>query len=117
MSEKLTFITKTTNRNSKQDISLSLIGKKKLSTSITFRNNVQRSITKTGYLVVAISGERLYFRESEPECGYKVSNSDSKSSVHTSITNEGLNDFSLTHAGDYPLQFDRELKLFYIDTE
>lgn len=116
MNEKLVFITKK-NNTSKADVSISLYGKKKMATSIILRNNVDRSISKTSFLVVAVSGDRLYFREATEEEGYKISCTSSKTSKTTSIVDDALNEFALTHAGDYPLQYDKTLKLFYVDTE
>ena len=116
MNNDLKFITKK-KCTSNADVSISLVGKKELATSIILRNNADRSISKTDYLVVAISGEKLYFKEAIAELGYKMSCHSSKMTKAVSIKDDELNDFALTHSGDYKLQFDREKNLFYIDTE
>lgn len=116
MGNNLKFITKK-KCTSKADISISLVGKKELATSIILRNNADRSISTTDYLTVAISGERLYFKGTTAELGYKMSSHSSKLTKMVSIKDEELNEFALTHSGDYKLQFDRDIKLFYIDTE
>lgn len=116
MSKKLVFITKKKNV-SFADVSISLVGKKELATSIILRNGADRSISKTGFLSVAMYEDRLYFREETPESGYKISEHNSKTTRQVSIKDNALNDFTLIHAGDYKLQYDKELKLFYIDTE
>lgn len=116
MNSKLKFITKS-KYTTFEDVSLTLVGKEKNATSIIFRNNIDRNISKTGYVTVAICGERLYFKEEESCIGYKIANSNSKSSKFTKIRNEELNEFTLNHSGDYRMQYDKELNLYYIDTE
>lgn len=111
----LNFITKQKNcTRSKEDVSISLTGKKKLSTSIILRNNADRKLTKSGYVVVAIDKDRLYFKESHQNEGYKLSTKAMTTSTFA-INSEELNDFALTHSGDFPLLYDKENKLYYID--
>ena len=116
MGEKLSFITKKKNF-SQTDVSLSVVGQKEMAVSITLRNCVDRNISSTAHLVVAISGERLYFKEETKEIGYKISSCSSKNTRVVSIKDDALIDFVITHSGDYKLLYDRELKLFYVDTE
>ena len=113
---KLNFITKG-KTTSHEDISISLVGKKETAVCIIFRNNADRTISKTDFVTVAISGEKLYFKGETEEIGFKMSKRCNESTAKTTIKNGDLIDFALTHSGDYKLQYDRELKLFYIDTE
>lgn len=116
MGRTLNFITKG-KTTSKEDISISLVGKKETAVCIIFRNNVERSISKTDYVTVAVSGERLYFKGETEEVGFKMSKRANESTAKTTIKNEALIKFVTTHSGDYKLQYDRELNFFYVDTE
>ncbi|MBR1737036.1 MAG: hypothetical protein IJ736_08480 [Firmicutes bacterium] len=82
----------------------------------TFRNNADKKITHTGYLTVAILGERLYFKEMSEMVGYKLYKN-SKKNTYTGICNKGLFNWAVTHSGDYMLKFDRTIALYYVDTE
>lgn len=116
MNNKLNFIVKTKTK-SNADISISLVGKKDAAVCIIFRNGTDRDISKTGYVTVAVSGERLYFKGETDEVGFKMSHKSSESTCKTIIRNDELIDFALTHSGDYRLKYDREMKLYYVDTE
>ena len=101
----------------KTDVSITIVGKKEAVVSIIVRNGKEKQITKTGYVSVAVSGDRLYFKEETEELGYKLTSKASKTTFQTSIRDDDLVDYAITHSGDYYLMFDKKLKLFYIDAE
>lgn len=110
---KLNFITKQTHR-SRMDVSITLTGKNQ-QTNIVLRNGADRKITSTQHIAVAIAGERLYFREETPALGFKISAKGDNRAVK--FANNEINDWTATHAGDYPLEYDKENCLYFIDTE
>ena len=111
---KLNFIVKR-NKGSDKDISITTTGEKTV--YIVFRNNSDRRISRTGFITVAIFGERLYFKGTDKFLGYKIRSQKSKSTVCTSITNGDLYKWAVNHSGDYSLMLDKENKLYYVDTE
>ena len=115
MGKNLNFITKTRYKSG-EDISISLVGKKETAVNVIFRNNTDRTISKTGYVAFAIDGDLLYFKEETEELGYKMSRNDTVNKT-TQIRNTEIIDYAITHSGDYKLLYDRELKLFYINAE
>lgn len=60
---------------SKKDVSLNFCkNKNRAYTSIILRNGLKNTVAPSGYIVVAINGERLYFQRATQELGYKLSN-------------------------------------------
>lgn len=109
------FITKRKN-TAYTDVSISVVGKKRITVNITIRNDVEDKISRTGYMSVAIVKDRLYFREDDESLGFKLSKS-SKSSVNTQIYNDSLIEWAKTHEGDYRLEYDKVEKLYYVNAE
>lgn len=113
--EELNFIVKGKSY-SKADVSISLVGKTKKQVSITFRNNADKKITNSGYITMAVLGERMYFKEANDVLGYYLSDS-GKSNKFVCIRNKSVEDFAATHSGDYWLQYDKDRRLYFVDTE
>ena len=115
----LNFIAKRARNISDKDISITATNYRSERNSfyIVFRNNSDKQIGHTGFISVAMSGERLYFKEADETFGYKVRKNNSKSSVMTRIKHTDLYEWAVTHSGDYMLKFDRTIALYYVDTE
>lgn len=110
------------------DVAISVVGNSNRGTravNITFRNNVSDFITggKSDYIVVAVSRNRLYFRVSTKEEGYKLSIS-SKDSERGSTSkrvaiqcgvSKALSEFAEKNIGDHTLKFDQNRGLHYIE--
>lgn len=110
----LNFIVKKSHNVSNKDVSITA---SKGTVYITFRNNADKQIGRTGFVSVAISGKRLYFKEADSSWGYKLRSEKSRTSVSTSIKNIQLNEWATKHSGNYILEFDRTIALYYVDTE
>ena len=84
--------------------------------SIVFKNKAKERITKSGYLSLAITENRAYFAEKTRDIGYKAS----KNGAYTfraNIVDEDLHKWAMSHEGSYPLEFDEELKYYYINLD
>lgn len=110
------------------DVALSVVGDSNKGTravNITFRNNVSDFITggKSEYIVVAVSRNRLYFRVSTKEEGYKLSISSkdlergvtSKRTAIQCSVSKALSEFAEKNIGDHTLKFDANRGLHYIE--
>lgn len=110
------------------DVALSVVGDSNKGTravNITFRNNVSDFITggKSDYIVVAVSRNRLYFRTSTKEEGYKLSFSSkdlergvtSKRTAIQCSVSKALSEFAEKNIGDHTLKFDHNRGLHYIE--
>ena len=105
--------------NGGSDVSLSLSnpGINSGRVVIRFRNDVYLKITKNEFLKCGLQGTRLYFKETSPTEGFKLTSfNKNKSSCLTRISEELLpiSDTKI-ELGDYKLQYDPNLKMYYID--
>ena len=82
--------------------------------SIVFKNKAKERITKSGYLSLAITEDRVYFAEKTKDVGYKASNN-GEYTFRANIVDEDLHTWAKAHEGSYPLEYDDELKYYYID--
>lgn len=82
---------------------------------IIFKNKAKERITGTGYLSIATAENRLYFAEMDKETGYKASNN-GEYTFRTNIIDTGLYIWAKEYAGTYQLEYDEELKLYYVNT-
>lgn len=120
---ELNFITKKKNRTGKNDFDVSV----KITNSkdernrnyvqFAFRNNCFRAITETEFVVVAIEGNRLYFKGETKELGFKLTKSTKETNRFTRILDEDLTKWCKDRQGEYPLLFDKEHHLFFIKTK
>jgi hypothetical protein len=79
--------------------------------SIRFRNSCFLRITKNNYVVIAMTGARIYFKQSNPTEGYSLSMASSDGKSKTIKMTRDLS----KHIGDYELFWDSEHELNYID--
>lgn len=123
--EELIFITKKAHR-AETDVSINTTyskDRKNNSVSIIFRHDVETLITmkKSEYIIVALLGERIYFRYATQDEGYKLSDRGGKKhNRYTSITESSspaFFSFVEKHTGDYPLKYDKDRNLHYIECD
>lgn len=82
--------------------------------SIVFKNKAKERITKSGYLSLAITEDRVYFAEKTKDIGYKAS-TNGEYTFRANIVDEGLHNWAKAHEGSYPLEYDEDLKYYYVD--
>ena len=101
------------------DVSINLVTAdfKPSRVSITFRNNVYLKITKNNFLVCGLQGTRMYFKAAAPAEGFKLStfNKDKSSCIIRVQERQLPISKNKIEIGDYKLEFDSNLKLYYID--
>lgn len=111
---KLDFITKKrTYHRYKQDVNIRPINNTKKGISIVFKNKAKERITKTEYLSIAITDKRLYFAEMNRNEGYKATLNGAYA-YRTNILGEDLYEWAKENAGSYSLEYDEDLKYFFI---
>ena len=86
---------------------------------ISFYNEVETFVTagKSDYIVVAVLKDRLYFKVSNANEGYKLSTSKEHLSKRIQISSRvcpSLARFVEINEGEYPLKFDPDRGLHYI---
>lgn len=100
---------------SEADVSITKVsnGHNKKQTSFRFRNNCYNRITANLYVVYAVDGNRIYFDMSKDKSGFKLCIHDNKffNAMFKTVSPFNLDSF----IGDYCLEYDRELKLCFID--
>lgn len=83
--------------------------------NITFRNNSYEKIAQDGkYITFCFHKNRVFFKESDPRNGYKISSNQSERNryVQATITDEAEKAF----IGDYEeIKYDDFLELYYIE--
>ena len=79
---------------------------------MTFRNDCEKKITKTGFVMVGYDDERMYFVQAiDGESGFKFTGKTSKNkNKYLKIVNDDLIKF----VGDYPLLKDVKSGMYYI---
>ena len=82
---------------------------------IHFRNMASKRVAKSGYTVVAIDGDRLYFSNASETVGYKLFGSSQCDTRTIQILDKRLANWAETRVGNYYLEFDEELNYWYID--
>lgn len=97
-----------------EDINIKAFENTRKGISIVFKNKAKERITKSGYLSIAITDDRLYFAEMTKDVGYKASRN-GEYTFRTNIIDEELHTWAKAHEGSYPLEYDEELKYYYID--
>ena len=83
---------------------------KRPSTAFCFRNKCYLQFTKNGILTLAVSENRIYFKQDVEGVGYKLSVRSNTNSCEFKIAMP-LYDF----VGDYELLYDRDRQLNYIE--
>lgn len=82
---------------------------------ITFKNKSSERISSTGYVIVGVSDNRLYFQESDSVNGYKLSG-DAKRSV-IQISSPKFVEWARPRLNGYTLHQDALTDLYYIETK
>lgn len=96
----------------KNDIVVRTIGQHGIKkTTISFYNNSHLKISQSLYIVCALSGNRLYFKQESMQNGYKLSASGNN--VKRFVMPQAGEQFGV---GDYNLEFDVKMGLYYIDS-
>ena len=111
---ELIWTTKSNSKNSSEaDVSISINknGNNKSQFSFRFRNNSFLRFTKNEFVEFAVTGARIYFRESNVKEGFKLSTKTQNNKNCGFKTVKDLNKF----IGDYELLWDSQLRLNYID--
>lgn len=94
------------------DVRVSLHKKNKTqSTAITFYNNTDKKISHSGYMVVGVSTNRIYFKEEYLKKGYKISAVGKAGTTKITIKAK-LVDF----VGLYILEYDSTQELWFISS-
>lgn len=86
------------------------ISKEKSRVYITFRNDVWKKITATGYIKVGIDGNRAYFCQGLTKNDFKITIKGDCNNGYVSLHTDLLNGFD----GDYTLERDNNTKLRFI---
>lgn len=89
--------------------------KKAKAVYVTFYNQSWQQITESGYLVFAVRGNKVYFKEADPSCGYKLSHASANTDVLNVRIGANLHDALMRHRGPYIMFKDKELGLYYIE--
>ena len=117
------WITKQHNGYAKKNDDVTISTTKDGKISIIFRNEVEKKITRTGYIAIGIDTEhdRIYFRESVAHEGYLISrHSHSKArkvSGRTRLVNRALTEALKGYKTDYKLNLDYQRQMAYIELE
>lgn len=75
-------------------------------------------ISTTGYIQIAVTDDRIYFKESEHKHGWKLSEKENSSRRRFSIEeNERLLKWASEPSGhgDFDIKFDKNYELYYIE--
>ncbi len=101
------------NKSNGSDVTLSMNknGTNKKQTHFRFRNSCFLRFTKSGYVEFAVTGSRIYFKESTRKIGYQLTNKSKDMKACSFKTGKNLS----KHIGDYELLWDDNVKLNYID--
>jgi hypothetical protein len=117
------WITKQHNGYAKKNDDVTISTIKDGEISIIFRNEVEKKITRTGYIVIGIDTEhgQIYFRESNEHEGYLISRrSHSKARKVTGrmrLVNRALVEVLKGYKTDYKLNLDYLRQMAYIKLE
>lgn len=103
------------NRNKNASIFLS-ISKKCERARMTFYNKWDQTISKSGYVVIAVDGNRMYFKESTFRDGWLFTKTNYENTKYLSIKNDiiykWIDDGGI---GSYEFRYDDEVGLYYIE--
>lgn len=110
----LNFVDKSQGSDREGDVYIRINGKGRLSGNISFRFESWEKITKGDYIRFAVSGNRMYFTESNAKRGYKLS-LEGKNQRVVQTTDETTMGWILKNKGDYPLLYDDAEELYYIE--
>jgi hypothetical protein len=88
------------------------------SLNISFRDGIEKTITKTGFISFGACKNRIYFKESNRSTGYKISySSGTICCISTHLQDEVYEVFSKFGKNEYHLKFDDFQKLYNVELE
>jgi len=104
-------------RKSGKDTSIFVsISKKSNKARLTFYNKWAQAISKSGYIVIAVSGNRMYFKEADETEGWSLSKTNYENTKVISAQNEKIYKWiENSGIGSYQFKHDDELDLYYIE--
>lgn len=83
-----------------------------------FRNDTEKLISETGYIVAAPYKNRVFFKEATSATGITLTkNKNSSGSTYARISSEPDVPKFLDYAGNYQLKYDDFYELYYIEKE
>lgn len=86
--------------------------------SVTFRNNMEKSICKKNhYIIFGIVKNRIYFKESDACNGYRLISKGLTMNVSITITKEEKALYEPFSNQEFPLKYDDFQELYYIEKE
>ena len=92
------------------------ISQEKQRARLTVYNKWSHTISKSGYVVVAVYENRLYFKEASEKDGWFLSKTNNKNARCMCIKNDNIyrwiDDGGI---GSYKFRYDEELSLYYIE--
>lgn len=83
--------------------------------SIIFRNK-QFNKFKSGYIMFGLAGTRLYLADSNSTDGYKLCDCASSFNKTCKVSNDTFADWCANHRGEYVLDYDSTLGMYYVET-
>ena len=110
----LNFVNKNQSSDREGDVYIRINGKGRLNGNISFRFESWEKITKGNYIQFAVSGNRMYFTESNATVGYKLGQ-EGKNQRIVKTADETTMGWILKNKGDYPLLYDTAEELYYIE--
>lgn len=98
-------------RKSGKDTSIFVsISKKSNKARLTFYNKWAQAISKSGYIVIAVSGNRMYFKEADETEGWSLSKTNYENTKVISAQNEKIYKWiENSGIGSYQFKHDDEL--------
>ena len=92
------------------------ISTKQKKARFTYYNKWAEAISKTGYVVIAIDDNRLYFKEASDMDGWFMSKTNYKATKVVSVQNENIYHWIEDGGiGSYEFKHDDQLDLYYIE--
>ena len=94
------------------DVSINV---QKTGVGVIFRNEALPVVKKGDFIKFAPHGNRLYFDISDDKTGYRLQKKQTRSTTYTCVNGIYAINVLATYAGNYPLQFDKTIKFYYIE--
>ena len=113
MTDDLMWVTKSNSAGVRADVSITKCknGENKPQYTMTFRNNSYLRFSKNDFIEFAVTGTRVYFRQSNERDGFKLGTATKDNKSKRFKTSLVMDKF----IGDYELLWDSQAKLNYID--
>lgn len=86
--------------------------------NMSFRDGIEKTITKTGYIMFGVCKNRLYFKETSDNEGYKVtSKGGTTASTSMHIGSDAEKVFAPYAKHEFHLKYDDFQELYYVELE